>query len=149
MSEQTEEIKALLAQYSNFQDAITLIQLDYNDARLSVIPQEIQNALVTVDSEFGGKEEEARGKLDKIKTLIQEKMVALPEAEYKTIKEAGFMVVAKGGKTVRSMDEDTLVKGFNMLAMKYPTISAEIADILEMAEVEKITSRSVALQAVK
>ena len=146
MSEQVEEIKNLLAQFADFQDAIAANQLERDTARASIIPADVQVKLAQMEEEFGGREEEARGKLDRIKSLISEKMVVLPAEEYKTVHAGGFMVVAKGGKPVRNTDADTLVKGLNLLADKYPTIASEISDILQMSQVEKITSRSIALQ---
>lgn len=147
MSAQAEEIKVLLSQYAEFQQALDVNQVVYQNARSMAIPTDVQTKLAEIEVEFSGRDAQAHEHLERIKKVISEKMVMLPEVEFKTIKAFGFMIVAKGGKKVSSTDADTLVKGFRMLAVKYPAIAAEISDILAMAEVEKVTNRSTALQA--
>lgn len=149
MSDQVNEIKQLLVQYAYFQETLSKATDEYKERRMKIIPDDIQEALADVDIEFVGMEEQARINLDKIKGLISEKMAALPDKEYVTIKEAGFMVVAKGGKTVNSVDADVLGKGLAMLAVKYPAIAGEISDILAMADVEKVVSRAPYVQAAR
>lgn len=150
MSEQIEEIEDLLAQYVEFQHAVTIHEHDLQKARKDVIPDEVQLKLIEIEIEFGGKVSIAAQKIAEVKSLIADKMRALPDAEYKTIKAAGFMIVAKDGKstTQTTMNSETLVKGLETLAVNYPAIAPEISNILQMAKTTTTTSteRSPALQ---
>lgn len=146
MVDYAAEIKDLLAKYADFQHAVTVNELQWQAEKVKVIPDDVQIKLQEIEVEFGGKTELAREKLAAIKANIAAKMFLVPKEQYKTIKGSGYMVVAKGGKPVEVIDADVLVKGLTTLAVNYPAIAPEIANILQMAKTSETTARSSAVQ---